>query len=113
MGFSGPRPRASQGSALARMNRVRAARKRGLRPSCHLLGPLFLRMMTGDEKVVDGASQHAAHAGADDRHPPPVMPGPEHLAPPSGHGGEEARTEGARPVDRVAGVEPERHSPEY
>src|SRR5712691_10794340 len=69
-------------------------------------------MMTGDEKVVDGASQHAPHAGADDRHPPPVMSGPEHLAPPSGHGGEEPRTEVARRVDRVAGVEPERHSHE-
>src|SRR5439155_9669210 len=69
-------------------------------------------MMAGDEKVVDGAPEDATDAGPDDGHPPPMMPGPEHLAPPSGHGGEEPRTEVARGVDRVARVEAERHSHE-
>src|SRR3954466_9432229 len=70
-------------------------------------GPVLHGKMIADEEVVDPRAENAADTRCDDRYPPPRVAGAEDLAAPAGDEREQARTEIARRVDRVAGVEAE------
>src|SRR3954468_10390204 len=79
------------------------------RPQSHdLRGAGLHGKMIANEEIVDPGAENAADAGRHDRYPPPPVAGTEHLAAPAGDRREQARTEIARRVDRVAGVETER-----
>ena len=66
-----------------------------------------------DERVVHPPACDASDAGCDDWYPPPRVARAEHFAAPPGDKGEEPRSEVARGVDGVAGVEPERRADEH
>ena len=69
--------------------------------------------MAADQLIVDGAAEHAARQRARDGDPPPMIPGAEDLAAPTGREGEEPRAQVAGRVDGIAGVEAERHPDQH
>ncbi len=62
------------------------------------------------KSVVEERAEDRADARRDDRHPPPSAARREHAAAPAGHGREQPRAKIARRIDRIAGVESERHA---
>ncbi len=67
-------------------------------------------MTPRDAHVVDAAADDRADDRSGNRHPPPAAAGGEDAAAPAGHRREEPRTEVARRIDGVAGIEAEGHA---